>query len=63
MPDMEQVMHDYYERTRAESAAARQKLIEVCKTHGVANVEIEFDGCGDEGSTHMLTSHDPEVET
>ncbi|MCA1708772.1 MAG: hypothetical protein LC808_38025 [Actinobacteria bacterium] len=63
MPDMEQVMRAYHERTRAESAAARQKLIEVCKTHGVPNIEIEFDGCGDEGSTNMLTSHDPEVET
>lgn len=63
MPDMEQVMRDYCERTRAESTAARQKFIEVCKKHGVAKVEIEFDGCGDEGSTQMLTSHDPEVET
>jgi hypothetical protein len=63
MPNMDdQVMRDYYERARAERVAARQKLIETCNKHGVAKVEVEFDGYGDEGSTHMGTSHDPEVE-
>lgn len=62
MPDREQVMRGYYERVRAEGDAARQKFIEACNKHGVATVEIEFDGCGDEGSTNMLTSHDQEVE-
>lgn len=62
MPEIEQVMRDYYERVRVERDAARQKFIEVCNTHGVAKVEIEFDGCGDEGSAHMVPSHGPEVD-
>lgn len=62
MPDMDQVMRDYNERARAERDAARQKLIDACNKHGVAKIEVEFDGYGDEGSTNMGTSHDQEVE-
>ena len=62
MSDMDQVTRDYYERVRAERGAARQKLIDACNKHGVTKVEVEFDGYGDEGSTQMATSHDPEVE-
>lgn len=63
MPEMDHVMRDYYERVRVERETARQKLIDVCNSHGVAKVEIDFDGCGDEGSAQMATSHVPEVET
>ena len=62
MPDMNHVMRDYYERARAERADARQRLIDACNKHGVEKIEVEFDGCGDEGSTQMATSHDSEVE-
>lgn len=62
MSDMDQLMRDYQQRARAERDAAKQKLIDACTKHGVAKVEIEFDGCGDEGSTQMASSHDPEVE-
>jgi hypothetical protein len=62
MSDMDQVMRDYYERAHAEREAARQRFIDACNKHGVAKVEIEFDGCGDEGSTHMATPHDEGVE-
>lgn len=61
MTDVDRLLLEYRQRQQQEAEQARTKLLQTCQKYGVANLVVEFDGCGDEG-TIFPNNENPEID-